>query len=424
MSTATVSSDSQVVLLLCTSLALPRGESELKPLSRPEWNDVARAIDTSNFKRPGVLLGAAAASLARDLNIEPALAERISALLARGGQLAIELERLGTLGIWASTRADSLYPSSLRERLRGHAPPVIFGAGPPETLNDRGIAIVGSRDVDATGSAFASELGRLCARSGVTVFSGGARGVDRLAVDGALEEGGQAVGVLADSLQDSLRRKELRDAVLSGRLTLISVSSPSARFTVAGAMGRNKVIYALSSAAVVVSSALESGGTWAGAIENLRGGWVPLFVREGQDVPEGNRELITRGGRPISLEALASSLDTLIDASAVPRLASLVRESGESYAADQRAPASRADEASQSVGADLFPSVWPRLAAFLVKPRTEAEVADTFHLQKAQAKAWLQRAVGEGLVRKLSKPTRFERIRAAEDSQASLFEQE
>src|SRR3954469_72623 len=309
MTKTTPSPDSQVILLLCTRLALPSRQSELEPLSRSEWNDVARAIDASSVKRPGGLLGAAAASLARDLNIAPALADRISALLARGGQLAIELERLGALGIWALTRADPVYPSRLKERLKGQAPPVIFGAGPPETLHHRGIAIVGSRDVDAAGSAFASELGRLCARSAVTVFSGGARGVDKVALDSAVDHGGQALAVLADSLQDSLRRKEQRDAVLSGRLTLISASSPSARFTVAGAMARNKVIYALSSAAVVVSSAFETGGTWAGAIENLRAGWVPLFVRDDHDVPEGNRELIKRGGRPVNPDALQSSLD-------------------------------------------------------------------------------------------------------------------
>jgi predicted Rossmann fold nucleotide-binding protein DprA/Smf involved in DNA uptake len=422
VSAAPVSPDSQVILLLCTRLALAQRESELKPLSRPEWNDVARAIGASSLARPGALLGADAASLARDLNIEPALADRISALLARGGQLAIELERLGTLGIWALTRVDPLYPARLKERLKAHAPPAVFGAGPMEALNDRGIAIVGSRDVDAAGAAFATELGRLCARSRVTVFSGGARGVDTLAVEGALEQGGQAVAVLADSLQDSLRRKHLRDAVLSGRLTLVTASSPAARFTVAAAMGRNKVIYALSAAAVVVSSAFETGGTWAGAIENLRAGWVPLFVRDGQ-VPDGNRELIKRGGRAIGLEELESSLDTLLDAPALQREASLVRESGASYDAEQRAPAPRAEDASENVNAaDQFQSMWPRLAAFLQKPRTAEEVSEAFHLDKAQTQTWLQRAVDQGLVRKLSDPTRFERIRANEDSQASLFE--
>lgn len=423
MSPATVSPDSQVILLLCAQLALARRDSELKPLSRSEWNEVARAIDASSFKRPGALLGATAPSLAVDLNITPALAERISALLARGGQLAIELERLATLGIWTLTRADPLYPSRLKERLKGQAPPVIFGAGPLETLNDRGIAIVGSRDVDTTGGAFASELGRLCARSRMPVFSGGARGVDTLAVDGAVEQGGQALAVLADSLQDSLRRKQLRDAILSGRLTLVSAASPDARFTVAAAVGRNKVIYALSSAAVVVSSAFDTGGTWAGAIENLRAGWVPLFVRDGQDVPDGNRELIKRGGRAIRLEELQSSLDTILDPSALPQQASLVGEFGASYAAVRPAPDAPAHDGSEDVqAADMFPSVWPRLAAFLVEPRTEAEVADAFDLPEVQTTAWLQRAVDQGVVRKWGDPPRFERIAAAEGAQRSLFE--
>ena len=423
MSTTSVSPDSQVILLLCTQLALPRRVSNLRPLSRSEWNDVARAIATSRFKRPGALLGAADDSLTRDLDIEPALAERLSALLARGGQLAIELERLGTLGIWALTRADPLYPSRLKERLKGQAPPALFGAGPQDTLNHRGLAIVGSRDVDATGSTFATELGRLCARSGVSVFSGGARGVDRLAVDAALEQGGQALAVLADSLQDSLRRKELRNAVLSGRLTLMSASSPAARFTVAGAMGRNKVIYAVSSAAVVVSSAFETGGTWAGAVEALRAGWVPLFVRDGEDVPEGNRELIQRGGRAINLEELESGLSSILEASAVPEQIAFARESSASYAAGQRAPASRADDGPDNgQTADGFLSLWPRLGAFLASPRTELEVAEAFHLETTQTKAWLQRAVDEGLVRTSGQPPRFERIGAADNAQGSLFE--
>ena len=413
MSTAALSSDDQVILLLCTPLALARRDLELKPLSRSEWNDVACAIDGSRFKRPGALLGVEAASLARDLGISVPLAERMAALLARGGQLAIELERLATLGIWAITRADPGYPPRLKERLKGHAPPAIFGAGPLEALNHRGIAIVGSRDVDSTGGAFASALGRLCARSQVSVLSGGARGVDALAVDGALEQGGQAVAVLADSLQDSLRRKNLRDAVLSGRLTLLTPASPSARFTVAAAMGRNKVIYALSSAAVVVSSALETGGTWAGAVENLQAGWVPLFVRDAPDVPEGNRELIKRGGRPIRPDQLESSLDTILDAPALPHETSLARESPASYGEEEGVPTSPAD---------LFASVWPRLAAFLVKPRTEEEVAYAFDAQESEAKAWLQRAVDEGLVRRLSNPTQFQRVHASEDSQGSLFD--
>ena len=101
-------------------------------------------------------------------------------------------------------------------------------------------------------------------------------------------------------------------------------------------------------------------------------GWVPLFVRDGDEVPEGNRGLIKRGGRAVTSEALAASLNHILAAPALRPQPSLVRESAAAYSAD---------EGSQAA-ADLFPVVWPRLAAFLLEPRTETAVADAFHLQK------------------------------------------
>jgi len=62
-------------------------------------------------------------------------------------------------------------------------------------------------------------------------------------------------------------------------------------------MGGNKLIYALSTIAVVVSSSSGSGGTWAGAIEALKSRWVPVYVRDSTGVRNGNAELIARGGR-------------------------------------------------------------------------------------------------------------------------------
>jgi predicted Rossmann fold nucleotide-binding protein DprA/Smf involved in DNA uptake len=209
--------------------------------------------------------------------------------MARGGQLSIELERLQALGIWVITRADEKYPAHLRERLKAQAPPVLFGAGPARLLTRKGVAVVGSRNVDEGGAAFASALGQRCAASNLVVFSGGARGVDRLAVDGALEAGGSGVAVLADSLEDAIKRRETRSHALAGHLALVTPIHPSVKFTVAAAMGRNKLIYGLASWAVVVASGAETGGTWAGAVENLRASWVPLFVGTAMTCPPAIR---------------------------------------------------------------------------------------------------------------------------------------
>lgn len=47
---------------------------------------------------------------------------------------------------------------------------------------------------------------------------------------------------------------------------------------------------------VVVSSDVDKGGTWTGATENLKNGWTPLFVRDGKDIPAGNKKLLEMEG--------------------------------------------------------------------------------------------------------------------------------
>jgi len=73
-------------------------------------------------------------------------------------------------------------------------------------------------------------------------------------------------------------------------------------------MGRNKLIYALSDVAVVVSSADGSGGTWTGAIEALKSGWVPVLVRDDPGVPAGNRSLVGLGAAPLSSDSIGGAL--------------------------------------------------------------------------------------------------------------------
>ncbi len=64
-------------------------------------------------------------------------------------------------------------------------------------------------------------------------------------------------------------------------------------------MARNKYIYCLADAAIVVAADREQGGTWHGAMENLKRGWTPLWVKPHPDPASGNAELIRRGGREL-----------------------------------------------------------------------------------------------------------------------------
>lgn len=301
-----LSLDSQALLLLCSHLGLPPN-SQPEPLTLRDWNPLARKIQGSSLKRPGALLDLSTADLQTTLALRADEAERVTALLERTGLLAIELERLESLGIWAVTRADDAYPARLKARLKEAAPPVLFGAGDRSLAGLPGLAIVGSRDVNEAGRAAAAFLGSACAEHGWVVYSGGARGVDGLAMGAALEHQGRVVGVLADSLERTIRTAELRAALENGNLTLLTPYSPKASFSVGAAMGRNRFIYALADFAVVVASDTGKGGTWAGAVEALKHGWVPVFVCAGTDFPEGNRRLQDKGaiGYPIPFPGTA-----------------------------------------------------------------------------------------------------------------------
>jgi len=116
-----------------------------------------------------------------------------------------------------------------------------------------------------------------------------------------LTAGGSSVAVLADSLSRAALSGKYRDALLDENLALVSPYDPASGFDRGGAMGRNKYIYALADHALIVSAGTQ-GGTWTGAVEALRHGGTPVFVRDPGDVPEGNRLLREKGAKPFPVE--------------------------------------------------------------------------------------------------------------------------
>lgn len=303
-----LTADSQTMLMLCSHLGLS-DETGPKPLTLREWNSLARRILNSSVGTPGGLLGLSVDTLKVELGLSEEETGRLVRLLSRGGGLAIELERLESLGIWVLTRVDAYYPGRLKRRLQHAAPPVLFGAGQQELLGQPGLAVVGSRNVDDSGQACADFIGNTCAREGLVLYSGGARGVDAISTKAALEARGTAVGVLAHSLEQAIRASDVRPRLMTGDLALVTPYSPSAGFSVGSAMGRNKLIYTLADYALVIASEAGRGGTWAGATEALKANWVPVFVLDGPNVPEGNQQLLKKGAISFSVSLLSDSFD-------------------------------------------------------------------------------------------------------------------
>jgi len=316
-----------------------------------------------------------------------------------------------------------------------------------------GLAIIGSRDATPGALDFTRDIASQCAREHIGVVSGGARGVDAAAMQGATESGGYTIGVLANDLLKASVNRQNRMGLQEGRLVLVSPFYPEAGFNAGNAMARNKYIYALADRALVIDSALGSGGTWEGALETLRQKWVPLYVRTPGHGP-GNMALVEKGGIPFtyqvgnsqSLTEIFSSSEeassvqesfpestqpSLLEVELVPpvleRTPELVQElqANEVTVNDLGATATTSlpveptdlvegpvvegpQVSAMAVSLDIYPEFVKKLLLALTSDAlTDEQIADTLGLEKSQAKVWLKRAHEEGRVEKLKKPVRY-----------------
>jgi predicted Rossmann fold nucleotide-binding protein DprA/Smf involved in DNA uptake len=283
----------QAILLLTAPLSVSRSAGSERALTPTEYSRLAQHLRDIG-RTPAELLGEGAEDLLQEC-AAAANVEQVKRLLDRGFLLSQALERWNSRAIWVMSRADANYPRRLKRRLGMAAPAILYGCGNIGLLDAGGLAVVGSRQVDEALIAYTEAVGRLAAQSERAIVSGGARGVDQASVHGAITSGGRAMGVLADSLEKAALKAEFRDALREQRLVFVSQQDPSAPFNVGHAMQRNKLIYALADAALVVNSDLDKGGTWAGAREQLdKLNFVNIYVRQA-------------GARSPGLEALRSS---------------------------------------------------------------------------------------------------------------------
>lgn len=417
---ASISSNARAILLLTAPLVAGREQTACEVLKPSEYRRLSRLLRERD-RQPADLLDSVGGDILEECR-RLAGGDRLDALLGRGFLLSQVLERWQSRAIWVVSAADDEYPPRLRSRLGDNSPPVLYGCGEAALLDTGGLAVVGSRQADDVLVEFTESIGRLAAEAGRTIVSGGARGIDQAAMRGALEAGGRTAGVLADSLERAALNRENRELLMEGQLVLVSPYDPSAGFNVGHAMQRNKLIYALSDAALVVGSDYEKGGTWAGAVEQLEKlKLVPVYVRSNGESSRGLEALRRKGAlpwpNPETPEALVEILDVSADGQTEvdggKGLLFPIREkAGPPYSgAVSESPSSMAPADA------LFARVRELLEEMTV-PKTEAEVAASLDVSKAQAKVWLKRLVDEGVLEKLSRPVRYR----SSASQGALFD--
>jgi len=463
-----LSPNTQAILLLTAPLIAGRGSSSSELLTPGEYKRLARHMREIQ-RQPADLVSPDASELLRAC--QPVIEEaRLQRLLGRGFLLSQVIERWQARAIWVISRADDQYPRRLKARLREDSPAVLYGCGDIGLLDSGGMAVVGSRHVDESLIDYTMAVGKLAARAHRTLVSGGAKGIDQAAMRGALEAGGKVSGVLADSLEKTTMNRENRNLLLDGQLVLISPYDPGAGFNVGNAMQRNKLIYALADASLVVSSDLNKGGTWTGAVEQLdKLKFVPVYVRSTGESSVGLDALRGKGAIPWPNPQDADEFEGVFDAAApvpvqVPKPEPSLF-SGEAPSEAVKSPPAVVDispaidavneptqppvsapdaepiecvtetvptaaetpkansqdtnplVAKASTPADtLFAAVRDVMLLLLKVPMKDTEVATALDISNAQAKAWLLRLLDEGVIEKQKKPAGYI------VKQSSLFE--
>ncbi len=437
--------DTKAIILLCGVLG--RGKTE-SPLTLTDYSSLVHRLVEMKMRPGDLLKGKHLADVSAGSGIEM---QRLESLLGRGVQLGFAVEEWQRNGVWIVSRGDKEYPTRVKKHLRNKAPPLLFGVGDRALLAGGGVGVVGARNVDQAGADFTREVADVCARSDMPVVSGGARGVDQIAISTAVESGGIAVGVLAAELLRKSLEKSARRAIADGRLLLISPYNPHAGFTVGTAMARNKLTYAMADYGLVVSAEYQKGGTWAGAEEELKRDHArPVFVRMGPDVPPGNQKLLALGAVPYpavlyrhdfrkqldasicddgtevaargqkTLEHVNSPIgglsgkpmqaeNGLFDMSRATETTLAGRSDQLPELGDSEQAVATVESDTQGVAKSVYDAALPIILQELSTPMSAQRLATALEVNRAQLTLWLNRAVSEKVIIKQSRPVLYKR---------------
>ena len=136
--------------------------------------------------------------------------------------LSEDIAALNKSGAHLITIRDDVYPANLRQL--PDAPPVLLLRGDLVSEDKFSLAIVGSRRATAYGLGLARQFARDLSAHGLTIVSGGARGVDTLAHRGALDGGGRTLAFLGCGVDVDYPRdnQSLFREIAEGRGAVIS----------------------------------------------------------------------------------------------------------------------------------------------------------------------------------------------------------
>ena len=140
-------------------------------------------------------------------------------------------------------------------------PKTIYALGNIENLNNKSIAIIGSRECTSYGKKMAQLISYFYAKRGYVIVSGLAKGIDSSAHLGALLANGKTIAVLGTGLNKiyPYENTELARRIIRSNGTIISEYSLNDKIQRDNFAYRNRIISGLSNDVIVVEANEKSG---------------------------------------------------------------------------------------------------------------------------------------------------------------------
>lgn len=221
-------------------------------------------------------------------------------------------QNLERRGISWMARGDAMYPVRLTRFLGKSAPHILFYQGDVDILRKAYfIGIIGTRQPSKEGLEAAQQLSMECARRGVIIVSGGARGIDAAAHSSALATGA-TVFVLPFGLYHLRQLSSLAEKLKSGNHLFLSEFHPEERGTHNTPVQRNRTVAALADAILVIET-----GTRGGTLHTVRfarGFGKPVLAVDFSPAPNppGNASLLACVAEAVPAEIHGDTHDRIM----------------------------------------------------------------------------------------------------------------